>query len=147
MLTGHQVEHVSFLIRPVKPQHLDLTREHGVRFDPIEDVETAVQILPDVIVVFTEIEVECMEYNAHGDVSVEGRHEKPCAKMITWDEAGNALPYFRWRAMGSRLVYEMDLRGMRVGGLRSLGRCKRTMLPLRRYDCRSRLDGSIFPTA
>ena len=89
--------------------------EHRISFDPVEDVETTVQIL-----VFAEVEVNGVEDEADGNVPMERRYEEPGTQVVAGDEARDALPDFRGCSLRCGLVDEMNLGDQRAVSMRSL---------------------------
>ena len=86
-----------------------MMRKRRICLDAIEDVQSSVEVFPDIILVFAKVEVECAEYDAYGDISMERRNKEPCAEVVTGDISCDALPYFRRSTMGCWFVHEMNL--------------------------------------
>lgn len=52
----------------MQPQDFDSAGENGVGLDPVKHVEPSIQILADIILVFTEVQVNCMKDDTDGDI-------------------------------------------------------------------------------
>ena len=86
-----------------------MASENGVRLHPVKDVQPTVQILPNIVLIFSEVKVKCMKDDPYGNVSVEGGYKEPSAQVIPWDEAGDTIPHLRRCTVGRWLVDEVDL--------------------------------------
>jgi len=65
--TRHNFEHVTIIICPMNPEHLDSAREEWVHFDSVEDVERPVPVVR----VLAEVKVDGAEDTTKGDVAME----------------------------------------------------------------------------
>jgi hypothetical protein len=106
---AHNVEHVALLICPVQPQNLDVAGKDWVCLDPVKNVQAAVEVLLYVLLVFSKMQVQCVENDAHCNIPVEMGYKKPCAEVVARNKTCNTIPDFRGRTVGCRLLHKMNL--------------------------------------
>ena len=105
-LTSYKIERISFLIRPVQPQLLDLPGEGRIFLDPIKEIEGSIPVL----LIFSEVKVDGGENASLGDPSVERRNKQPRSEVISGDVCGDSVPYLQRSPMTGRLFRGARLR-------------------------------------
>ena len=96
--TGHNIEHVTIVIRPMDSENFNPAREDWVYLDSVEDVESSVPVVR----VLAEIKVHRAEDASEGDVAVKRRYKEPGAEEVSGDEARDLVPNFWRKALGGR---------------------------------------------
>ncbi len=96
ILTRHNIEHVTIVIRPMNPECFDPARKERIRLHSVENVECSVPVVG----VLAEIKVNRAENTTKSDVAMEGRYEKPRAEEVSRDETRDLIPNLRWKSLG-----------------------------------------------